>query len=126
MAFSLQAGQAFLAEALGRVAGVALVYARAAGGTVTITAESGGAWVGRTAYTAVQQGAIRVEWGDRDYLIAAAALTGGVPAEGDRITETINGAAAVFEVMSPGSGEPAWRYSDPQESVYRLHVKRVA
>jgi hypothetical protein len=120
----LQAGQAYLAGAVGKAAGVGISYARGAT-VVTITAESGAAWVGRTAFTSVQQGAIRVEWGDRDYLILASALAAiGEPAEGDRITETVNGTAKVFEVMSPG-GEPPWRYSDPQRSVFRLHVKQV-
>jgi hypothetical protein len=32
------------------------------------------------------------------------------PAVGDRITETINGAAKTFEVQTPENGEPAWRY----------------
>ena len=80
--------------------------------------------VGRTLFTSNLVNAARVEWGDRDYLILVADLTFGEPVEGDRITEEINGDELTFEVVSPG-GEPAWRYSDPHRTRYRVHCKQV-
>lgn len=86
------------------------------------------AWLGRTLFSRLASpgvGGAAVEWGDRDYLVAVADLTLGEPALGDRITETINGTAVVFEVLTPDTGEPAWRYSDPTRTVWRIHTKRV-
>lgn len=44
------------------------------------------------------------------------------PQRGDRIIEP---GGAVYEILPP-AGEPAWRYSDPQRTRYRLHARRVA
>lgn len=115
---------AMLNRNLGVAAGVSVVYTRAAdpASPVTITAESGNCWVGRTAFASNEVGKARLRWGDRDYLIAASALP-AEPDEGDRITETVNGVPVTFEVCLPDTGEPAWRWSDPARTVYRLHVK---
>jgi len=103
-------------------AGVGITYARGAE-SIGITAT-----VGRTVFSSLAEGAPRVEFGERDYLILAADLVigGGTsePAIGDRITETIDGSDVVFEVVTPETGEPAWRWSDPQRTVWRVHVKR--
>lgn len=50
----------------------------------------------------------------REYAIEYAVLSAagfGEPAEGDRITETLNGVSAVFEVCRNRT-EPAWRWAD--------------
>lgn len=121
----LQRGQQMLNRRMGQAGGVTITYARGLT-EVAILDEDGAAWVGRTAFASTQQGAARVEWGDRDYLILASALAAlGEPQEGDRVTETIEGVETTFEVMTPGTGEPCWRYSDPTRTVVRLHVKRV-
>lgn len=78
--------------------------------------------LGRVAYLSTADGGVRVEVGDRDYLIRTADLTFGEPWVGDRITAADG---KVFEVQTPDNGEPAWRYSDPDETEYRIHVKRV-
>jgi hypothetical protein len=82
--------------------------------------------VGRTAFSSNQLEGPRVEWGDRDYLIAAADLAAiGEPAEGDEVEQTIGGVPVVFKVLPPGTGEPAWRWSDGETRVtYRLHCKQ--
>jgi hypothetical protein len=106
---------------------------RAAGVTGGVTYTRGAtvltevpAVVGRTVFASNQMGGARVEFGDRDYLIAAADLTLGEPALGDRITETIDGAAVVFEIVTPDTGEPAYRWSDGETRVtWRVHTKRV-
>lgn len=116
----LDRGPAMLNRALGVAAGASVTYTRGAT-SLPLTAE-----VGRTVFrSAAAAGGVRLEWGDRDYVIPAAALTLGEPAEGDRVAETVNGVACVFEVQRPDTGEPAWRFSDPTRTAYRLHVKQV-
>lgn len=72
----------------------------------------------------------RVQVAERDYQIAVADLmVAGAevkPQIGDRIAETINGAACVFEVAPPDTGEPAVRYASQWRVFYRVHTKRVA
>ncbi|MBN9521084.1 hypothetical protein J0H58_21625 [bacterium] len=103
----------------------------ALGGAVTYTRGAqqipvADAVVGRTVFSSNQQGAARVEFGDRDYLIPVASLTAlGEPTAGDRITDVVNGVELTFQVQKPGTGEPAWRYSDPGRTTYRIHTKRV-
>lgn len=111
----------WLPQKLQQAAGVgSLTYTR---GAESITLEP---WVGRTAFASNRpDGTARLEWGDRDYLVRVSELTFGEPAEGDRITETIEGVDCVFEVMQPDTGEPPWRFADPQRTMYRLHVKQV-
>lgn len=65
---------------------------------------------------------VRVELGDRDYMILVADLSLGVPAIGDRITD----GGLVYEVQTPNTGERHWRYTGPDESEYRIHTKRVS
>lgn len=111
----------WLMPAAQTAAGVSVTYSR--GGTVA-TVE---AIVGRTVFASQLDGGPRVEFGDRDYLIASSALAlFGEPQIGDRIVETVGGETQVHECVTPGTGDPAWRWSDPAESVYRIHCKRVA
>jgi hypothetical protein len=64
----------------------------------------------------------------RDYLIRAMDLvlppdtTSTLPQRGDRIVDSND---VVHEVMGPGSGEPDWRYSDPQYQTLRIHTKEI-
>lgn len=118
----LARGTAFLNRSLAAAGGVAVSYARKGGPTATLTAVPGDP----RAESEQTTPPARLSWTERDYLIEvadwiAAGLT-GVPAEGDRITETINGAARVYEVMRRDT-EPAWRYSDAAQSVFRVHTK---
>jgi hypothetical protein len=110
----------WLPAAVQAAAGVSVTYARG------VTSLAITAVVGRTAFASNQMGGPRIEWGDRDYLITVEDLTIGEPAIGDRVTEVIDGTSIVFELVTPDTGEPAWRYSDPQRTVYRLHMKRVS
>lgn len=103
-----------------QVAGVTVTYTRGATSR-TITAV-----VGRTVFASQLDGGPRIEFGDRDYLIEATEMTAfGDPQIGDRIAETLNGTSRVWEVMTPGTGEPAWRWSDPQHTRYRVHTTQV-
>lgn len=104
------------------IAGVTVTYTRGA------TSTSLTATFGRTAFSvgAEAQGAARLIWGDRDYFLIAAAMASlGVPRHGDRIAETIDDVAVVFEVQEPPTGEPCWRWAGEDRYEYRVHVKRV-
>ena len=121
----LSRGLAKLASGLAVGAGVSITYAR---GATSIAAT---AWVGRTVFSQLPtaQGGAAIVFGDRDYLIPVAALASlanpDTPQRGDRIAETVNGEACVFEVVAPG-GEPPWRFSDPGRTIYWVHTKRVS
>ncbi len=115
----------WLAGKLEAVAGVTVTYTRFADGA-TIAPDI---WVGRSGVGA-DPGQLRYhQWGHRDYVLTASTLTvsGSVvePGIGDRIAETINGVAHIFEVQSDEAGDH-WRWSDPARTMYRLHVKRVS
>ena len=114
----LSRGQAMLNRQVKVAGGVEITYTRQ-GRSIPLTAI-----IGRTAFASNLDGGARVQWGDRDYLIEVADLTFGEPKLGDRITETIDDVEVVFEVMTPSTGEPAWRYSDQTRTLWRLHVKR--
>jgi hypothetical protein len=125
----LSKGQAMLARLMSRAAApateagsAALTYQPVANPTDE-TDLTGKAWVGRTVFSRLnREGGAAVVFGDRDYLIPVAELP-NEPQRGDRITEVISGVEAVFEVVEP-MGEPAWRYSDPGHTVYRVHTKK--
>ncbi len=74
-------------------------------------------------------GGSRVEWTDLDFLIAADDLDFGdgpiTPERGDLIFWAIGADVQTFEVGPVGS-EPAWRYSDPCQSIVRVHAKWIA
>ena len=120
----LSKGQAMLARHLQRGASPAgsLTYHPVANPTDAIDL-TGKAWVGRTVFSRLnKEGGAAVVFGDRDYLVPVAELP-GEPQRGDRITEVIGEVETVFEVVEP-LGEPAWRYSDPGHTVYRVHTKK--
>ncbi len=115
--------QTWLNETLATAAGVSVTYTD---GTYSVSLTP---WVGRTVFSSNLDGAARIEFGDRDYLIPVSVLilngAATKPAVGHRITESVNGTTKVYEIMRPDTGEPAWRYSDQGETVFRIHVKRV-
>lgn len=127
----LSRGQAALIarQKAGATTGQTITYTRkVGGGTVDLTSK---AWVGRTVFRRNQvadSAGAAVVFGDRDYLIPVADLTSSgtafEPARGDRITETIGGIATTFEVIAQ-LGEPEWRFSDQDRTLYRVHTKKV-
>jgi hypothetical protein len=119
-------GRDLLVRSAGSAAGVlSLVYTAGPNsvspGTVVDLTSS--AWVGRTVFKSNLEGAVSLQFGDRDYLIPAEAL-GFEPARGDRLTETLAGESKMYEIVSPDTGEPAWRWSEAQETIYRVHCKK--
>jgi hypothetical protein len=86
------------------------------------------ATIGKTVFEIDDGSGAVVQWESRDFLITAVdlVLAGEVvaPQAGDRIRETQDGRAYVYEVMAPGK-EPCWRYSDPYRKTLRVHTKQV-
>ncbi len=74
-------------------------------------------------------GNIRMEWTDLDFCIPAADLHFGdlvtiTPTRGDLIYILAGDQYETFEVM-PFGGDAAWRWSDPHQSMYRIHAKHI-
>lgn len=73
-------------------------------------------------------GGVRIEYTDRDYLIAAEDLVFGgkqiEPERGDRIEEEDGDKLLTYEVMAPAP-EPVWRWSDPYRKILRIHTKEI-
>lgn len=101
----------------------AVTYARGAQ-SVAVNAT-----VGETDFQVTGEDGIVEAWESRDFLIRVADLALGgaaiTPARGDRISETISGVTAVYEVMGP-PGQPPYRYSDPFRQTFRVHTKLVS
>lgn len=125
MADLLQTGLAWLSGQLRANASQTVTYARGAS-SVTVQAVYGQ----KLLKLDDGRGGIRMEWVDMDFLIDANDLTfdGGVtwvtPQRGDLIAATVNGEAQTFEVRPYGSDAP-WRWSDPHQTMYRIHTKQV-
>jgi len=87
-------------------------------------------WVGNTLFRSTDQGATRLEWGDRDYLIPVVNLKiDGLlvePQKDDWIEEEFPEPHGVqsFMIVAPDN-EPVWRFSDNQRTLYRVHTKRI-
>ena len=121
----LRNGQAALNRRQGVTHGEALTYKRDGSADIELAADDG-AWFGAVRFTSLLSEAAQIEWSDDDLLLPIALITAvGEPQEGDRIVRTVNGDALTLEVMRPGTGEPAWRYSDSSRTLFRLHLKRV-
>jgi hypothetical protein len=114
----LRAGQQWLASKLKSHASSTVVYVRGANQVsvlATMKLDDG-------------YGGIRMQWTDRDFLIAPSDLiisgSAITPERGDTILETVGTKVYTYEVNAPG-GEPAWRWSDPHRSLYRIHTKEI-
>jgi hypothetical protein len=69
-------------------------------------------------------GGYRLEQSDLDFLIHRSELPWIEPMRGDLITIDMEGTTQIFEV-TPFGGDPPWRYSDPHETMLRIHTKLV-
>lgn len=117
----LSRGAAFLNRVLPTAAGGTLTYTRGA----TTASVSGWAGIEDRDESVSPNPTTRSTDRERDYMVAVAELTAfGVPAEGDRITETINGVATVFEV-SKRDREPCYRFADHARTRYRIHTRKA-
>lgn len=86
------------------------------------------ATAGEHSYPVVDVDGIMMRVSIRDYLISAADLVLGgrtvEPQEGDRVEETLGSDTIIYEVLSPGGGEDAWRWSDQYRNTLRVHTKQ--
>jgi len=82
------------------------------------------ATVGRSEFEIERETGVIVSFESRDYIFRATDLVlGGAtvePADGDRIVE----AGRIYEVLAPGD-HPAWRWSDPFRTAFRVHTKYI-
>lgn len=113
----------WLSDVLGESASRTITYTRS-GVSVTITT----AQVGRTLFRLNDTNGVRIQHGDRDYIIPAAdlVLSGSVvvPKVGDRIADSVDG--KTYEVRAPQQDEPAYRPSDPTGTDWRIHTVKVS
>ena len=71
----------------------------------------------------------RIAVSDRDFLITVADFEAAgfenpaTPQKGDRIQ--VSGESAVYEVLTPPTGEQEWRYTDGTETEFRIHAMKV-
>lgn len=120
-------GAAWLRGKVEAFGGVAVTYT-AAGESRPLTATPAGR---RSADGQGVTGPARVEAGERDYLVDAAAFAAALagvvtePAAGHRVAETVDGVACVFE-LAPRRDEPAWRWADSGRTQLRLFTRQVA
>lgn len=74
-------------------------------------------------------GGIRMEWTDIDFLIPAADLSFDglsiLPSRGDLIFVTVGYQVQTYQVFPYGT-DPAWRWSDPGQTMMRIHAKYVS
>jgi hypothetical protein len=73
-------------------------------------------------------GGVRMEWTDMDFLIPAVDLVLDgqpiTPARGHKVLVTAGESVETYEVLPYGS-EPAWRWADPHQSMFRIHGKNI-
>ncbi len=124
MADLLRTGTAWLAGKLKAVASQAVSYRR---GSASVSLH---ATVGSSLLKVTDTfGNVQVVRTERDYLFTAADLVlSGIrttPQRGDVIDDATSGVTAHYEILAP-DGEPPWRYSDPAETMIRVHTKKVA
>lgn len=111
-------------RATSRLQGGAIVYRRA-GKQVSLTS-----CFGKTLFDVQDKNGIVTAWESADFLVAAENLVlNGVkfePQRGDRIERTVESRQLEYEVMGPAAGHEAFRYSDPQRLVLRIHTKLIS
>jgi hypothetical protein len=103
--------------------------------SVAITRPSGGtgtasATIGSTPFRTedIANGTSKIVRSDRDYFIRAASYkinnVAVTPKRGDKFVDSVDG--KTYECQPIVDGEPAWRFSDPDGEVYRIHCVKVA
>lgn len=109
----------YLWERLAEYAGRPVVYSRGAT-SLEITALKGSVLL----QLSDPMGGARMLRTKDDYAVLSSSLGElGEPEEGDRVQDTGEGKA--YEVLPPGSGEAAWKYTDGTHVIAWLHTKEV-
>lgn len=125
MSFNImQTAAAALAQQMKAVASIPAVYRR---GVESVSVR---VWLGRKLLKLDDgQGGFRIEWTDIDVMMCAADLhfDDDVPLEpmrGDLLDLTYGSETQTFEAF-PFGNEPLWRWSDPYQTILRIHFKHV-
>ena len=118
MADLLRTGAAWLTDQLKSSAGSTVAYVRG-DNTATITAT-----VGRSVFQSEAAGGVIEQHEARDYIVKTAELPYGEPQRGDKIYETLDGVAQIYEVRTP-RGVPLFHYADAFNTSVRVHTVRV-
>jgi hypothetical protein len=122
----LSDGLAWLSDTLAEHAATTVRYSRGAS-SVEVPATFGA----KLLKVAGMDGMVRMEWTDMDFLIKASLLVLDgervTPEKHDRITVAMPYDEQTFEVLPYGvdGSEPAWRWSDPHQSMLRIHAKCI-
>ena len=103
---------AWLGAALSRYASAEVVYENASGSFAVK------AVIGQSAFETESEFGQVVRIETIDFILPPDALS-GPPRRGDTITYK----GSRYEVIQP-SGEPEWRWTDPQRTAMRIHTKR--
>ncbi len=113
---------------------VARASARAAGGKIIYKRGDDRVWIdatyGQTEFQVEENGGVRLEHTDRDFIFPSASLVLGgslaTPQRGDRIRIVANGHidGEDFEVLAPGGAQP-YRLCDAAGAMIRVHAKRA-
>ena len=122
MADLLQSGLTWLAGKLQTHASRAITYRRGVEQVVV------NATLGRKDFEADSHEG-RLYFRSNDFLVPAADLVVGgqtvLPERGDQIDVVLDGATVTFEVLAQDN-LPPWEYTDPHQTLLRIHTKRVA
>jgi hypothetical protein len=114
----IRAGAAYLASALKKSAGTAVVVTRGTSSASVI------ATIGKSVFESADQNGVIESWESRDFLVKATDLPFGEPRRGDKIVESASGVSSTYEVTSP-RGVPLFHYADAFHQSVRIHTKRV-
>lgn len=123
----LRQGQLWLNKRMGQYAGIGTVIYHYGNDEVVTLTDIG--WEGRTAFRVQDNGNTRLHWNELDILVPVDKLKNAedvliLPKKGHwvEIIYTAPDSTQHFEI-SAMDGEQEWRYSDPQRTRYRLHLK---
>ena len=90
------------------------VYRRLGGEALSVKAV-----VGRTVFRSTDESGMWTRIETRDFIVPRELL----PSE-PQVGDEVDFLGGTYEVLSP-NGEPAWRWSDPFRTAYRIHTKHV-
>ena len=82
-------------------------------------------WSGNTMFAMNLHSGARVEWGEIDFFVLASDIGTGEPDIGGRFTLTGGTFTGTFEIMTPETDEPPFRFSDQTRTTWRIHCKKV-
>lgn len=121
MADLLRSGMSWLSARLQDSASQTATYRRGEVSNSSVLAT-----LGQSEFPRESQEGLTTEERTQDFIVAVSQLTlegsAITPEPGDQIEVADIG---TFEVCSPGSSSPAWRYSDPFHKLIRIHTREI-